>query len=39
MVATPQQLQALDNMIGIYKANLDALDAHAAELEEAEQAG
>jgi hypothetical protein len=27
--ATPQQLQALDNMIGIYKANLDALDTHA----------
>ncbi len=28
--ATPPQLQALDNMIGIYKANLDSLDAHAA---------
>jgi len=30
--ATPQQLKALDNMIGIYKANLDALDAHAENL-------
>ena len=27
---TPQQLQALDNMLGIYKANLDALDTHEA---------
>lgn len=27
---TPQQLKAMDNMIGIYKANLDALDTHAA---------
>src|SRR5258708_6582867 len=30
--ATPQQLQAVDNMIGIYKANLDALDTHAEKL-------
>lgn len=28
--ATPDQLKALDNMIGIYKANLDALDEHEA---------
>ena len=28
--ASPEQLKALDNMIGIYKANLDALDEHAA---------
>lgn len=27
---TPAQLKALDNTIGIYKANLDALDTHAA---------
>ncbi len=27
---TPAQLKTLDNMIGIYKANLDALDTHAA---------
>jgi hypothetical protein len=30
--ATPPQLQALDNMIGIYKANLDALDKHEADV-------
>jgi hypothetical protein len=29
---TPAQLTALDNMIGIYKANLDALDKHANDL-------
>jgi hypothetical protein len=28
--ASPEQLKALDNMIGIYKANLGALDEHAA---------
>src|SRR5581483_338895 len=28
--ASPEQLKALDNMIGIYQANLDALDSHAA---------
>lgn len=27
---TPAQLKTMDNMIGIYKANLDALDTHAA---------
>jgi hypothetical protein len=27
---SPQQLQAIDNTLGIYKANLDALDKHAA---------
>ena len=27
---TPAQLQAVDNVLGIYKANLDALDKHAA---------
>lgn len=32
--ATPQQLQALDNMLGIYKANLDSLDKHDADLAE-----
>lgn len=30
--ATPQQLQALDNMLGIYKANLDSLDKHEADV-------
>jgi hypothetical protein len=29
--ASPEQLKALDNMLGIYKANLDALDKHAAD--------
>lgn len=28
--ASPQQLKAVDNTLGIYKANLDSLDAHAA---------
>ncbi|HEX3642349.1 MAG TPA: hypothetical protein VHV10_13745 [Ktedonobacteraceae bacterium] len=31
--ASPQQLQAVDNMIGIYKANLDSLDKHAADVQ------
>src|SRR5260370_4617 len=31
--ATPQQLQALDNMIGIHQANLDALDKHASDVQ------
>src|SRR5437773_1307876 len=30
--ATPEQLKAVDNMIGIYQANLDSLDEHAAGL-------
>src|SRR5579864_6883403 len=30
--APPQALQALDNTLGIYKANLDALDKHAADV-------
>jgi hypothetical protein len=28
--ASPEQLKAVDNTLGIYKANLDSLDAHAA---------
>lgn len=31
--AAPEQLKAVDNMIGIYKANLDALDEHADKLQ------
>ncbi len=35
--ASPEQLKALDNMIGIYKANLDSLDSHAADLKAKEK--
>jgi hypothetical protein len=37
--ATPQQLQAVDNMIGIYKANLNALDEHAESVRKAQKQG
>ncbi len=36
---TPQQLQTLDNVLGIYQANLDALDKHATTVkQQSEQA-
>lgn len=37
--ATPQQLQAIDNMIGIYKANLNALDEHAESVRKTQKQG
>jgi hypothetical protein len=37
--ATEHQLQALDNMIGIYKANLNALDEHAESVRKTQKQG